>query len=51
MPKQATARGEGHDDVALGLDIRVADLPIAALEVIDWPLAVRAGQDVQAAVV
>ena len=34
VPEQATARGEGHD-VALGLDIGVANLPIAALEVID----------------
>ena len=41
----------GHDDVALGLDIGVADLPIAALEVIDWTFAMRAGQDVQAAVI
>ena len=41
----------GTTTVALGLDVGVADLPIAAFEVIDWALAVRAGQDVQAAVI
>ena len=51
VPEQATARGEGHDDVALGLDVGVTDLPVAALEVIDRTLAMRAGQDVQASVI
>ena len=51
VPEQTAARGEGHDDVALGLDVGVADLPIASLEMIDRTFAVRAGQDVQAAVI